>query len=243
MPEALPPTPAQAADPAAEARHADVMTALMALRDMLEPSSKVQNTLLEEIRRDMYEARQLKEEMDQITEAIGKTKQEIATIHYSGAQGREISKATDELGAVVNATETATNSLLTHAEAIDEIGSNLVARLSGDDKALAQQINEHVIGIFQACNFQDITGQRITKVVNAMRFVEARVARMIEIWGGLESFKDVSPIEDEARKGDKALLNGPALAGEGLNGQEIIDALLKDDATASAQFDIDALFN
>jgi len=235
------------ADPAAEARHADIMTALRLLRDMLEPTKDASSALLEEFRKDMFEARRLKTEMDSITDAIGKTKQEIATIHYAGAQGREISKATDELGAVVNATETATNSLLEHAEAIDEIGSNLAARLTGDDKALAQQLNDHVMGIFQACNFQDITGQRITKVVETVRFIEKRVGQMIEIWGGIESFKNVSPLEDENRKGDRALLNGPALEGEGLSGQDLIDALLNGDASSSsgpsAQSDIDALFD
>ena len=71
-----------------------------------------------------------------------------------------------------------------------------------------------MISIFEACNFQDITGQRISKVVGAMKFVEERVHHMMEIWGGMESFKDIETIDDPKRQGEKALLNGPALAYE-----------------------------
>ena len=37
--------------------------------------------------------------------------------------------------------------------------------------------------IFEACNFQDLTGQRLTKVVNTMKFIEERLNRIIDIWG------------------------------------------------------------
>jgi chemotaxis protein CheZ len=123
-------------------------------------------------------------------------------------------------------TETATNSILASAERIDELSSNLSSRLTGGDQEIAREILDQVISIFEACNFQDITGQRIGKVVGAMRFVEERVHHMIEIWGGLESFKDVETLDDARRKGDEALLNGPALASDkGVTSQDDIDAL------------------
>ena len=40
------------------------------------------------------------------------------------AQGKEITRVTDELGAIVTGTETATNSILAAAERIDELSSN-----------------------------------------------------------------------------------------------------------------------
>jgi len=123
-------------------------------------------------------------------------------------------------------TETATNAILASAERIDELSSNLSSRLTGGDQEIAREILDQVISIFEACNFQDITGQRIGKVVGAMRFVEERVHHMIEIWGGLESFKDVETLDDARRKGDEALLNGPALASDkGVTSQDDIDAL------------------
>ncbi|MBZ6079354.1 protein phosphatase CheZ [Microvirga puerhi] len=207
-------------------RHAEIMEAIGALRDLLEPAHKVSNTLLEEHRRDMQEALRLKVELDAISEAIQRTKQEIATLHYAGVRGREMSRATDELGAIVMGTEAATNAILAASERIDELASNLAARVSGDDKEIAREISDQIISIFEACNFQDITGQRISKVVGAMRFVDERVRQMIDIWGGLESFKEISALETPEPSGDRSLLNGPALESDsGCTSQSDIDAL------------------
>lgn len=218
--DALPPN-----DEALE-RHLEVMNLLGAIKEAIAPAKELSNSLLEEHRRDMQEALRLKVELDSISEAIERTKREIATLRYAGAQGQEITRVTDELGAIVTGTETATNSILAAAERIDELAGNLSSRLSGGDRDFSREISDQVISIFEACNFQDITGQRIGKVVSAMRFVEERVHQMIDIWGGLESFKDIPTHEDQQRQGDKALLNGPALATDhGVTSQDAIDAL------------------
>jgi chemotaxis protein CheZ len=207
-------------------RHLEVMNMLGTIKESIVPARELSTSLLEEHRRDMQEALRLKVELDSISEAIERTKREIATIRYAGAQGQEITRVTDELGAIVTGTETATNSILAAAERIDELAGNLASRLAGGDQDFAREISDQVISIFEACNFQDITGQRISKVVNAMRFVEERVHQMIDIWGGLESFKDVPTHEDQGRHGDRALLNGPALATDsGVTSQDDIDAL------------------
>ncbi|NIX78426.1 protein phosphatase CheZ [Microvirga terricola] len=207
-------------------RHSEIMGALASLRELITPTQEVSQSLLEEHRRDLHEAMRLKVELDAISSAIQRTKQEIATLHYAGAQGREIAKVTDELGAIVLGTESATNTILAAVERIDEVAANLAARLSGDDKEMAREIAEQVISVFEACNFQDITGQRISKVVSAMRFIDERVRQMIDIWGGLESFKEVETVKDPARDGDKALLNGPPLEGDvDCTSQDAIDAL------------------
>ncbi len=207
-------------------RHAEIMAGLAELKALMQPATEFSQALLEEQRRDLREAQRLKEELDAISAAIQSTKQEIATIHYAGAGGREMARVSDELGAIVIHTEDATNAILETAEAVDDLAANLAARLTGDDAALAREISDRVVSIFEACNFQDITGQRIAKVVAAMGFVEARVERMIEIWGGLACFQDVGLAEDAVRDGEAALLNGPALADdEGLTTQNDIDAL------------------
>jgi chemotaxis protein CheZ len=207
-------------------RHSEIMSMLGAIKESIVPARELSTSLLEEHRRDMQEALRLKVELDSIYAAIEQTKREIATLRYAGAQGQEITRVTDELGAIVLGTETATNSILASAERIDDLSSNLSSRLAGSDQDIAREILDHVINIFEACNFQDITGQRISKVVNAMRFVEERVHHMIEIWGGLESFKDIETADDAKRQGDAALLNGPALASDkGVTSQDDIDAL------------------
>ncbi|MEE1612605.1 protein phosphatase CheZ [Microvirga sp. CF3016] len=213
-------------DEGSHERHSEIMGMLSMIKESIVPARDISASLLEEHRRDMQEALRLKVELDSIYEAIARTKREIATLRYAGAQGQEINRVTDELGAIVLGTETATNSILAAAEKIDDLSSNLSSRLTGGDQEIAREILDHVISIFEACNFQDITGQRISKVVNAMRFVEERVHHMIDIWGGLESFKDVETIDDSRRQGDAALLNGPSLATDkGVTSQDDIDAL------------------
>jgi chemotaxis protein CheZ len=215
-----------APDEGAVERHGEIMKMLEAIKESIVPAKEISTTILEEHRRDMQEALRLKVELDSIYEAIERTKREIATLRYAGAQGKEITRVTDELGEIVTGTENATNSILASAERIDELAGNLAARLSGGDRDFAKEVSDQVISIFEACNFQDITGQRISKVVNAMKFVEERVHQMINIWGGLESFKDIEMVEDKNRQGDAALLNGPALASDlGVTSQDAIDAL------------------
>ena len=207
-------------------RHQEIMETLHAIKESIAPAREVSTSLIEEHRRDMQEALRLKVELDSISEAIQRTKSEIATLHYKGAQGQEIARVTDELGAIVMGTESATHQILASAERIDELAGNLAARLAGGDQEFAREISDQVVSIFEACNFQDITGQRISKVVSAMRFVEERVGQMIQIWGGLESFKDIEVQADPDRSGDNALLNGPALeTDKGVTSQDAIDAL------------------
>jgi chemotaxis protein CheZ len=209
-------------------RHEEIMEAITSLRQHVQPAFEVSQMVLEGHHHDLLEVQRLKVELQIIAEAIQRTKQEIATLHYAGAQGREMARVTDELGAIVLGTESATHSILESAEAVDELAGNLAARLSGEEGDMARRIGERTIAIFEACNFQDITGQRISKVVNAMRFVEERVGQMIEIWGGHERFKDVPTAQNPDREGDRALLNGPGLEADGdSRSQDDIDAFFR----------------
>ena len=208
-------------------RHMEVMSAIRHLQAMIDPEEQVSAKILEDYKAQLTEARKLKVELDTIYEAIASTKREIATLHVTGFNGPEMSRVTDELDAIVIGTEQATEGILSAAEEIDQNASSLVGMISDPScQGFASDIQDSVVKIFEACNFQDLTGQRISKVVNAMRFIESRILRMMEIWGGLESFKDVEPDTIAKREGDAALLNGPALAAdEGVANQDDIDAL------------------
>ena len=208
-----------------EDRHREILAEIRALRSAVQPASELSEKALEQLRRDQSEAMKIKAEMDLIYEAINRTKREIATLHVSGCNGQELSRVSNELDAVVIGTENATETILAAAELIDDRAGNLAAKLKGSDQGLANDIQENTVLIFEACNFQDLTGQRITKVINTLRFVEERIIKMMEIWGGVESFKEIE-IELEHRLGDQALLNGPALeADKGIASQDDIDAL------------------
>jgi chemotaxis protein CheZ len=171
--------------------------------------------------------RALRDETDTIHRAITRTRQEIATLHANGFSGMENGRVFRELDAVVGGAEQATQQILAAAEEIDEAANNLSALLKRrQEQALAQDIRDQVIRIFEACNFQDLAGQRISAVVATLKFVEDHVARMIEIWGGIEAFKDYAGAATAARHREPVPANGPKLAGDrGHASQDEIDAL------------------
>lgn len=186
--------------------------------------------LLETYRAQIEQCEKLKIELDLIHAAIAKTKQEIAALHGKSFDGNEMAKVTGELGAIVGGTEEATQRILEAAEEIDQAAGAIIKTDSPDQQArLCQDIQDRVVSIFEACNFQDLTGQRISKVMTTMRFIEHHINVMMDIWGGVDSIKAHAPPVLDEREGDARLLNGPRLRDD-------------DDGHAS-QDDIDAMFN
>ena len=136
-------------------------------------------------------------------------------------------RATRELDAVVDGTERATQQILDAAEVIEEAANSLSASVKQEqEQALAQDIQDHVLRIFEACNFQDLSGQRIAKVLATLQFVEDHIARMMEIWGGADAFKDYTSAAAAGAEPEH-LLHGPKL---------------DDDSGHASQADIDAMF-
>ena len=185
------------------------------------------NALLETYRAQIEQCEKLKVELDLIHDAISRTKREIAVLHGKSFDGQEMAKVNGELGAVVGGTEHATQQILEAAEAIDQASSALSKVNSPEQqKILSEEIQERVISIFEACNFQDLTGQRITKVMATMRFIEQHINAMMEIWGGVDAIRAHAPPIVDTREGDAKLLNGPKLDGDvGHASQDDIDAL------------------
>ena len=148
------------------ANHDEIMSELRSLRSLVIPVEQVPQQMIEAYKAQIGEAAKLKGELDLIQDAINRTKQEIATVHVTGFEGPEMVRVTNELDAIVGGTETATESILSNAEEIDQMAATLAARLKDEqNQALVQDMQERVVKIFEACNFQDLTGQRITKVV------------------------------------------------------------------------------
>ncbi len=170
------------------------------------------------------------EELTMIAKEISRMKQEISQLRANDMTGNKIPDAGRELDAIVEATENATNTIM---EAAEEI----MAADPSDTDAYQELVSNNMIGIFEACTFQDITGQRISKVVGTLRFIDERVSSFIEhlrIPADLEV--DGEETEEERRQRE-LILHGPQHSGEGVS-QDDIDALL-----GGAQADIDKLFD
>ena len=188
-----------------------------------------QQALLETYRAQIEQCEKLKVELDLIHDAISRTKREIAVLHGKSFDGQEMAKVNGELGAVVGGTEQATQQILEATEAIDQAATALSKVTSPDQqKLLSEEIQERVVSIFEACNFQDLTGQRISKVMTTMKFIEQHINEMMNIWGGVDAIKAHAPPIVDTREGDAKLLNGPKLDG---------------DVGHASQDDIDAMFN
>jgi chemotaxis protein CheZ len=183
--------------------------------------------LLDTYRAQIEQCEKLKVELDLIHDAISRTKREIAVLHGKSFDGQEMAKVNGELGAVVGGTEQATQQILEATEAIDQAATALSKNISPDQqKMLSEEIQERVVSIFEACNFQDLTGQRISKVMSTMKFIEQHINAMMDIWGGVDAIKAHAPPIIDTREGDAKLLNGPKLDGDiGHASQDDIDAL------------------
>jgi len=205
----------------------EIIAELRSLRTLVQPREELSRGMIEAYKAEIAEAQKLKAELDIIYAAINQTKREIATLHVSGFEGPEMKRVTHELDAVVGGTQEATENILAAAEFIDQAANSLAAAVKSEqDKAVAHDIQDRVIQIFEACNFQDLTGQRITKVVATLKFIETHIVKMMEIWGGIDSFQDITPDAMAVRDGDLKLVNGPKLDGEaGHASQDEIDAL------------------
>ena len=183
--------------------------------------------LLETYRAQIEQCEKLKVELDLIYDAINRTKREIAVLHGKSFNGEEMAKVNGELGAVVGGTEEATQQILEAAESIDNAATALAKVNTPDQqKLLSEEIQERVVSIFEACNFQDLTGQRINKVMTTMKFIENHITVMMDIWGGVDAIKSHAPAIVDTREGDDRLLNGPKSEGDiGHASQDDIDAL------------------
>ncbi len=154
-----------------------------------------------------------------MSEAIARTKAEIAAIKPSEDSMGKIGDATVELDAIVSTTEQATSEILTAAEQVQEIAWTL--REQGTEPGVCDKLDELMTQTYTACSFQDLTGQRIRKIVNVLNFLEARIEAMNLIWGKHETVA----VAAEAPAMEATLLNGPALPGRGLQ-QFVVDEIL-----------------
>ncbi len=74
-----------------------------------------------------------------------------------------------------------------------------------------------------ACGIEDITSQRVSKVVKTIRYIQDRTVAMIGIWD-TEAYIDLPVREEQPHNEGEAVLNSPALGNEGLL-QNDFDAL------------------
>ncbi len=167
----------------------------------------------------------LYKECQDLADYIEDARVEISSLSPEHDDTAGIPRAGQELDAIVEATESATDTIMQAAE-------DLMSFDSDNFDEYKEHVNTEVMKIFEACSFQDITGQRISKVVGTLNQVEDRVGKLISILGITSNGAvnaDARPILDPQSEDfdDDDLLSGPALAGEGIDQGEV-DSLMDD---------------
>ena len=161
-------------------------------------------------------------------EALGRdlaaTRAQLSQLSFDDVSAREIPIAAGELAAIVAQTEGAADSILEGCETLDQLGRSLA---TGDRPApheLAAAVFAVTTRIYAACGFQDLTGQRVGKIVEALRVIETRMANLTMALGGRAQLNDAI---DGARTGRG--LRGPQSPGIALTQTEV-DGLLREAA-------------
>jgi chemotaxis protein CheZ len=190
---------------------------MMATRDIVEVVESLISTLRVEV--DVATSR-IGEELRGMIEFIDCAKKEMSSINSGALANLDIPGATDQLDAVVQHTEQAAGQIMDCADDISRLASEVAPEIAARLHAIATRI-------YEASSFQDITGQRVTKVVRVLKEIEKRLSALADVIGDSFSIAPQDGPHNEAGEHDveRALLNGPQIAGDG-NNQSDIDALL-----------------
>ncbi len=155
-------------------------------------------------------------EVEELGRTIAAAKAEIAALRVDDINVSHIPSATDELDAIVSHTAAATNAILEVCETLDILASAV-------DSAVSAKLGDATTRIYEACSFQDITGQRINKVVVTLKTIEVKVAQILSAFSDPNAAAVTGP--SFAEGDEAALLNGPQLPMTAMDQSEI-DRLL-----------------
>jgi chemotaxis protein CheZ len=196
-------------DGASAPRFDDVMQEIAALRAVLADAAPQQTAAANSLRHD--EVERIAAKLRLIRSTMMGTEAEHAGRNGQRPPAAAATRIGHELQAVIKASEQATEKILAAAEEIDQAANTLSAALKGDsEQGLAQDIRDRVIAIFEACNFQDLTCQRVAKVMATLERIETDITRTLD-----ELTRDAAPS-----------LHGPRLEGDnGHASQSDVDSM------------------
>lgn len=167
----------------------------------------------------------LHQDCQDLVDFIVTARSEISQIRPNDLKADKLPRAGKELDAIVMATESATDTIMSATE-----------RIMAADPADADVVNDACMEIFEACSFQDITGQRISKVVSTLEYIEDYLDKLTTAWGHKKDAPETTKVDEEDE--EAGLLNGPALAGEGID-QDFVDNMF-DEAPSGTSADQNA---
>lgn len=166
----------------------------------------------------------LRNELVGLLSYINRVREEIAKMSRPADEDHQFETMSEQLDAVVKTTDEASNTIMECAEKNEVLVDDLRKEITDPKLAAAlDQLSANDMDIIQACSFQDLTGQRVTKVARSLTYVEDRVNALAEVWGK-EELEKVEIVTSE-KTDDEKLLHGPALPSNKAISQDEIDAL------------------
>lgn len=160
-----------------------------------------------------------------LADYIANARAEISELRPDDITGEHLPMVADELDAIVGATEQATNTIFEAVEAIESLSGEMPEKVS-------EEVVDCVTRVYEACGFQDITGQRISKVVAALKEVEQTVEALQSTFGEWFAAEDEVGqsrakvrADGKPQRPDEHLMNGPQRIEDAIS-QDDIDALL-----------------
>jgi chemotaxis protein CheZ len=175
-------------------------------------------------------------EFCEIGDSIAKMRNDIGQLQPNDLKNAHIPRAGDELAAIVSTTEEATETIMSGAEAIMEADSE-------NPEAYQEVVFEQVMKIMEACSFQDLTGQRISKVVETLEHIEQRISSFAAAIGDVDGEVMLSEEDTEREQRRKDLiLNGPQSQKDAI-AQSAVDDMFSGPSEDSDQDNIDNLFS
>lgn len=158
------------------------------------------------------------DDFHQIMEKISETRDDMQLLNTKELDVDPLSSAENELKLVVKATEDATNRIMEAAETIMTADPE-------DPATYHTTVESNVMEIFEACSFQDITGQRINRVVETLDFVDYRIHKIAKFLG-IENEKEARDFDETAflerlQRKDDLILHGPQDDGKGVSQNDI----------------------
>lgn len=145
----------------------------------------------------------------------------LTKLGTKNASAKDIPGALVQLATIREATEGAASLVM---DAADQMG--LIAESA--DMELSGTLMDVSINLYQATSFQDICGQRLSKIEALLSELEVNLAAVAETIGDEEVKQDEDEVvfdENGFAVNAGNLLNGPQLDGEGQS-QDDIDALM-----------------
>ncbi len=184
---------------------------------------KIINSVIDKVQQNEPVAKDvLAKELLDLKNIIEEARREVCSANPGDIKGVHIPTATDELDAVVGATEEATGAIMDCCDVIQQNTDKM-------DAPVAEAIGAEVTKIYEACSFQDITGQRITKVVQTLQAIEEKVGKILKVvedkMPGMADPTSTAAGEAEGSSGPDSLLNGPQMPDKAIS-QDDIDKLL-----------------